>query len=568
MGSGRGREANQAVAARDLATLERLRLQFGPPAAARKRLLLQRLARATLGSAAAVRRLHEVLCFLRAYPDDAHVLAQAARLLDRFARRADLQAFRADLAGSGIDGTAHWFPYFYPTARWLARCWPEEFVCDRGDEEAAGNIDRALPQLVGAPAAAALAAAGVTGFAAVDAVRGRYTDAVWLVQRAARLPGTDAQREALFDAINPSCHLLPGARARNLPSRTRDGWASAPLALNGVPLAARRPAVRAQLARPPAQVGPLGQRAGAHMVDLARRVLATRQRDLDAFAWGNARDVWLIDDADGLQFALIGLQPARRAPIAALYGALYLKNGVPIGYGQSDHVGPACALSFNLFDTFRGAALAAHVLARLMAALQALLGARSFSLEPYQLGNHNDEAIASGAWWFYFKLGWRPRDPATRHLAGQEVQRMQRTPAHRSSAAVLRQLARQPLFFETEPGATRPLPALAALQRAAQRELVRRDPIDLQRAAALCAQAAATALQVKTRARWSASERAAWLAWAPLLLALRVARWRADERHAIAALVRLKGAAGEAAFVRATAQHQRLLAALFTGPSG
>ena len=49
---------------------------------------------------------------------------------------------------------------------------------------------------------------------------------------------------------------------------------------------------------------------------------------------------------------------------------------------------------------------------RLLAARAHLFGTRSFSIEPYQLGKNNDEGIASGAWWFYAKLGFRPRSPA------------------------------------------------------------------------------------------------------------------------------------------------------------
>jgi hypothetical protein len=54
-----------------LAELERCRLEFGTAAAHRKLRLLKTLARIRLGSAHAVRRLHELLCVLRAYPDNA-----------------------------------------------------------------------------------------------------------------------------------------------------------------------------------------------------------------------------------------------------------------------------------------------------------------------------------------------------------------------------------------------------------------------------------------------------------------------------------------------------------------
>ena len=75
----------------DLSTLEKIRSEFGAGLAERKLALLERLAKARLQSARAVHRLHEVLCFLRAYPDDARVLERVEAMLEAFDRRADLE---------------------------------------------------------------------------------------------------------------------------------------------------------------------------------------------------------------------------------------------------------------------------------------------------------------------------------------------------------------------------------------------------------------------------------------------------------------------------------------------
>ena len=112
---------------RVLRELERVRAEFGPSAAAAKHAHVSALARATLPSAAAVARLHECLCFLRAYPSAAQELALVTRTLAAFARRRDLTRFRDALEGSGIAGTDTCFRFFQPTAAWL-RCsiaaWP------------------------------------------------------------------------------------------------------------------------------------------------------------------------------------------------------------------------------------------------------------------------------------------------------------------------------------------------------------------------------------------------------------------------------------------------------------
>ena len=119
------------MTARDaLLTLERLRSATGADAAARKRACLAVLARRSLRGARAVERLHEALCFLRASPDDAEVLADVIAMLARFERRPDLRRNAYALENSGIAGTAIRFTFYAGTARWLAARWGNRLTVD------------------------------------------------------------------------------------------------------------------------------------------------------------------------------------------------------------------------------------------------------------------------------------------------------------------------------------------------------------------------------------------------------------------------------------------------------
>ena len=66
-------------------------------------------------------------------------------MLKDFRRRSDLRRHRAALAGSGIAGTDTPYRFFWPTAQWIAQCWPGALVLDRNDEEATREILAALP---------------------------------------------------------------------------------------------------------------------------------------------------------------------------------------------------------------------------------------------------------------------------------------------------------------------------------------------------------------------------------------------------------------------------------------
>jgi hypothetical protein len=542
---------------RTLSSLEALRAQYGRGAAARKLGLLKAL-QAPLRTAREVERLHETLCFLRAYPDDGRVLAATESMLARFAARPDLLRHREALAGTGIAGTAIHYRFFAPTARWLASLWPRQLRLDRDDDEAAERIAAMLPLLATEAEAAWLRTARPDAWAAIDALRGADTDATFLVKRLAALPGDDRTREFIADGIDASFTLQP---SRDTPARTLARCAFAPRAFRRQPFAQVRPDLRAEIARAPRRIRRVTARRGAELIALARAAMVTRARDLNAFAYGDPRDVHLVDDGGGLAFALIGTEPARREWLPATYGLLTLQNGVPAGYCQLDVAGPSAAVSFNVFETFRGSE-AARTFARLLALAHHVLGARSFSIEPYQLGLGNDEGIDSGAWWFYTKLGFAPRDAAARRLARREVARRSRRKGYRSSDATLRELARAHLFLELDPRQRHGLPPVRTLGRRVAAAVA---------ATGLDREAAIARLDARARALVGADrlagltrgERLSWQCWAPVIAVLPgIDGWTAADRAALADVVRAKGGRSELEFLDCFRTHPRLAAAL------
>ena len=546
---------------RILSALERSRDHYGAGSAEAKLALLRRLERAELRSARAVSRLHEVLCFLRAYPDDARLLAQVERMLARFAGRADLKRQREALTDTGIAGTAIRYRFFWSTLRWLARRWPDRIEIDRSETEVADKLSMALPLLVTWAEAAALKELDPPAFAAIDRLRARGEgDAAFFARRIAAMPGDAFTREAFHDAIEPTYELKPGA---DTPSRTRAKHAAAPMAYQREPLRRARPDLREELGRIYRAVRLASAREGEQLIELARSAMVTRSRDLDAFAYGNARDVRLVDDGGGLGFVLIGVMPERRALVPATCGYLILHNGVPIGYGEAFVTGRSATMTFNIFATFRGGE-AAYTFARTLAMVRHMFGAESFSLDQYQLGKCNDEAIASGAWWFYYKLGFRPLTADARRLMRKELARMRADPAHRSHASTLRALAESHLVFDFDRSRAASLPPVAELglrigdglaRAGSARELV----------LAQCINTTMKLTGVRSLRGFSAGERLAWERWSPLVVfALPgVSRWSLSDKRALARVIRAKGGRDESEFIARFAAHPKLERALF-----
>ena len=532
-----------------------IRAQFGGGMGGRKLALLKEMEPTRLKSPRAVHHLHEMLCFLRAYPDDAEVLAQVERMLAGFHRRPDLRRFARKLADSGIAGTETRYRFFAETAFWLARRYPAHLRID-WDELSVKQEEMLLERLqllAHFAETPGLDEAPLSLKEWVHRMKGpAEADGAFLVRRFEAIDAEPFLRQAFYDEVDLPLRLLsaPGA-----PSRTHAKFAS-PVHWQRGPLRRERPDLRVALkARP--RVRAASEREGRELIRLAREAMVTRERDLDVFMYGDPRDVRLFDCGDGLVLAAIGFEPERRLLLEAVYGFLTLKNGVPIGYVLNSALFGSAEIAYNVFETYRGAE-AGHVYGWVLACVRHLFDVDAFTIYPYQLGQDNDEALDSGAWWFYQKLGFRPRDKGALALMRRELARMRRRPEHRSSRATLVKLADHNMYYfmgrpRTDVIGEVPLMDIGLAATDFLASTVGATTRARRRAGSACARSRAGA----------GAERVAWARWAPLLLLAKgVEKWTAAERRAAVAVVRAKGGRRESDFVRLFDGHRRLRAAI------
>jgi hypothetical protein len=541
-----------------LRSLERVHRQYGDGLAARKRALLEKLAGARLPSAAAVQRLHEVLCFLRAYPDEASVLERVERLLAGFDARRDLRAHAEALQDSGIAGTPTVYRFFFETAQWLARRWPDRLTVVWPELESPERLERALTLLALPAEQPGLDEVAYPVREWVHRLKNeKEADGAFLVRRFAALAADSFVRQFLYEDIGFWLRLAPGP---DTPARTRARLPRRSIHWQRGPLSGPRPDLLAGLKRPPLSVRPVSGREARRLIDMTHEAMVTRSRDLDAFAYGSPDDVRMVDCGDGLEFAAIGMVPERRLMLEAVYGFLTLKNGVPVGYVLNSALFGSAEIAYNVFDTYRGAE-AAHIYGRVLSMVHHMFGADTFTIYPYQLGHENEEALQSGAWWFYQKLGFRARDPAVLALMDRELEHMRRRPGHRSDIATLRRLAPENVYLQT--GRERedvigilPLPDIGL---AVTDFLARRFGADREEATRACSSETLRRLGLRSLRGFTSGERLAWERWAPLVACLPgVERWTPAERRALVAIIRAKGGPRESDFVRRFDAHPRL----------
>jgi hypothetical protein len=219
-----------------------------------------------------------------------------------------------------------------------------------------------------------------------------------------------------------------------------------------------------------------------------------------------------------------------------------------------------CAgVAYNTFETYRGAE-AGVVFGRVLAMAHALFGACSFSIDPYQLGLGNTEGLKSGAWWFYYKLGFRPLDADVKRELQGELRSMKARPTYRSSIATLEKLAAADVYYHLDERdwGTAP-PPMEALSLSVSRILARESGVDREQGLAACAQRAQDLLGLRDLKSWSRTERQAWMQWGVLICALQgVQAWGHEEKRAAINVIRAKGGRRESDFVRLFDAHTRL----------
>jgi hypothetical protein len=196
----------------------------------------------------------------------------------------------------------------------------------------------------------------------------------------------------------------------------------------------------AELKSPPLSITKISRTRGEQMLDLARGTSAMRFRELHGFTYGDPSDVHRAALGRGIEVFVSGVSREHRLPVRTYHAGLIFKNGVPIGYVETLTFKEQMEVGFNLYYTFREGETA-WLYARLLRLFHQLLGVTLFTVDPYQLGFHNDEAIDSGAFWFYRKLGFRPTNAEVAKLLAIEEKRLRSNPDYRTPARTLRRLA-------------------------------------------------------------------------------------------------------------------------------
>jgi hypothetical protein len=570
-----------------LTQLEEARHRFGPGEAAHVVRLLNALDKARFKDAASLIRFHETLLFLRAFPPGPVVIRKTEGLLNNFWKKvATLRADGEDFSSwdtfefAGVAGTSMQDTVSFDVARWLIGRMPGKVEIAWDSYEPGRQEGTIWPRFMPLLEDDAFVEADTPWRKWLESAQGKkHGGAEWLIGRFRELVIPERGKVELYDSLRlPLRWDLENSRV----SRTRN-WNMRPDAASrvsttnsgksnfarrvfyhGEPLITRSEVSLAEeLAKKPPTLMKLSRSQGEWVMDEIREIMLVRYRELYGTTLGDPSSVVRADLGRGISIYLWNLPPDRRLPLRAYVAGFSLKNGVPVNYIEAIGLCEWMEVGFNTFYTFRGGETG-WIYAQVLRCLCHLMGTTCVSVYPYQLGHDNEEAIESGAFWFYRKLGFRPGRPELQRLVESEERKIAANPKYRTPARTLRRLAASHVFYQL----------LGSEVEAWDRFSTRK--IGLQVNARMGKEFAGDAGRMKvesvralTRAlgvdvsSWTALERRSLENFAVALSSVRdISSWPRYEKDALARLIRAKAARDEMRFLHLTQGHWRLREAL------
>src|SRR6266853_2152838 len=450
---------------RRLTQLETCRYRFGPHEPARVVELVQKLDAARFSDTASLLRFHETLLFLRAFPHGPAVVRATEQILNRFHTK--LEALRnagIDMDDfdtyevSGIAGTQMEDTLSFDVARWLVQRMTDKVEIAWENYEPGRELGTTGPRFIPLLEDDSNVEADTPWRRWLEAASGKKNNsAAWLISRFEQLPLAPQRRVELYESLRvPLRWDLGNSRI----TRTRNWKPVRSAFYHTEPLISRsNVSLAEELAKRPPKLTELSRKQGGEVIELIREVMLVRYRELYGTTLGDPRSVVRADlgtheAGRGVTIYLWNLPPDRRLPLRAYVAGLTLKNGVPINYLEAIGLCEWMEVGFNTFYTFRGGE-AGWIYAQVLRCLCHRMGTTCVSVYPYQLGHDNEEAIESGAFWFYRKLGFRPGRADLQKLAEREEQKIAAATKlgkakYRTPARTLKRLAAGHVFYDVQ----------------------------------------------------------------------------------------------------------------------
>ncbi len=378
---------------------------------------------------------HDCLLFISAYPSDHRQAALAEKELHRLALY--IKSVAPDLpvswTNTGMPFTPTVTRFTHDQVRWLMAHPHCQTTLDRfedADLELNDVLKLTLPSLERSETTAGLSNTDLLDVLKVpDQQRLSF-----LLDELSRLDAVPYIKDHLFDRLGVYVRVMPHHRS----------FSKAYNRLPGIEPYYQKEFLKpsdtgALLNQPVGLPQPLDADQRQQVVRTIKNAMAVTARETDPTTYMDEHSLRLYHLDRGIAVAIYTMIPSRQLPLESYVGYTAFKNGFAVAYGGAWVFGPSANFGINIFEAFRNGE-SAFVMAQLLRLYRQVFSIDYFEIEPYQFGLDNPEGIASGAFWFYYKFGFRPLDKTLRALANQEAEKIKSRKRYRSGPKVLTEL--------------------------------------------------------------------------------------------------------------------------------
>jgi len=554
-----------------LRKLAKLRLQFHTTANDEKVEAIKKLSSADIDQLSHLINYHDTLCFMRAYPDG----PQLARLVEselrafgqrvlRFTQRKD-DAGAAQLMNSGLVNSTTVHPFGYDLTCLLLKRYPQSMELDwsANNETLNDRLLDTLPLLVAWQENDALGLdCDVQAADWLKRADGNREGPLLTFVRLLESSGLPHPvQEHLFENLQMEITWRLG---RSQASRTLARWPAGRKFYQRTVLRVRTNDLRAELVDTAAPLKLAGRPEGTKLVQVINEAMAVRNRELLPITSANPDEVYLYRPGRGLMIALFGMHPDSRLPLESNFGALLVRNGMPIGYGVAATLFDRVEIAINVFPEQRSGE-SSYIFEQFFRLFYHHFGSRAFVVRKRQMGYGEDEALHSGAFWFYYKLGFRALDHTVRSLAEKEHDKQRRRHGYRTPLSIMHKLSVSDVLFHADPAQMDNWRDMSTenLAYVVTDYFARKHRGDRQRGAGRAKDTVSKALDLTGLSEWSLRELDGFKRLAPLLASIpKLESWNAQDKADLVRIIRAKPGPHERSFVLLCATHARLKLAI------
>lgn len=373
----------------------------------------------------------------------------------------------------------------------------------------------------------------------------------WLILHLDALPLPNRIKETIFHSLQLYIHwkITPGLFSRLL-----------------LPPAAQVPFLHRRILRKPVLQNwvtkklpqpksiPFAKRM--QLIATARTTLALLYRETEPFTYADPAAITCFELERGLSIVLYGMDPERRLSIESYIGYLAFKNGVPVAYGGGWIFGSRCQFGINILPAFRGGE-SALIFYQLLRVYRQYFHAKRFVVKPYQFGKNNREALQSGAFWFYYKAGFRPAEESLRELAAGEWKKKKAISSYRTPVALLKQFTDSNLILDIS-AKQNPKTDAAKISKGISAYINEQYAGNRENAMTACLQKIKKQLGLRSFSGWDLHERNAFREWSLLVQSLmQITSWTKEEKRKLLKIIKTKGSSPERDFILLLQQHKR-----------